>query len=76
MDQNEKLVHFGVTHVAAIDGYSSFIVGHVVMSVKNNVVIYEDLFRYYTPRRFLIGACHRKANSLTVSFKSGYMPSC
>jgi hypothetical protein len=46
MDQNEKLVRFGVTHVAAIDGFSGYIVGHIIMPVKNNAVIYEELFRY------------------------------
>lgn len=46
MDQNEKLVRFGVTHVAAIDGFSGYIVGHIIMPVKNNAVIYEELYRY------------------------------
>lgn len=44
IDQNEKLAHFGLTHVAAIDGYSSLVVGHILMPVKNNVAIYRDLF--------------------------------
>ena len=39
IDQNEKLVMFGVTHIAAIDGYSSKIVGFISMPVKNNVEI-------------------------------------
>ena len=46
MDQNEKLVMFGVTHVAAIDGYSKKIVGFTTMPIKNNVEIYKHLFRY------------------------------
>ena len=45
IDQNEKLVMFGVTHVCAIDGYSGKIVGFVSMPVKNNAEIYENLFR-------------------------------
>jgi hypothetical protein len=48
MDQNEKLVRFGVTHVAAIDGFSGYIVGHIIMPVKNNAVIYEELYRFIT----------------------------
>lgn len=44
IDQNEKLVQFGATHIAAIDGYSGFIVGHIVMPIKNCVAIYRDLF--------------------------------
>ena len=44
IDQNEKLVMFGVTHVCAVDGYSGKIVGFVSMPVKNNVVIYEHLY--------------------------------
>ena len=46
VDQNEKLVMFGVTHVCAIDGYSGKIVGLVSMPIKNNVEIYCHLFRY------------------------------
>ena len=45
IDQNEKLVIFGVTHVCAIDGYSGRIVGFASMPVKNTVEIYEHLFR-------------------------------
>ncbi len=44
IDQNEKLVRYGLTHIAAIDGYSSFIVGHVIMPVKNCIAIYRDVF--------------------------------
>ena len=46
IDQNEKLVMFGVTHIAAIDGYSSKIVGFISMPIKNNVEIYTHLFRW------------------------------
>ena len=46
IDQNEKLVRFGVTHVAASDGYSGKLLGIVTMPVKNCVLIYDDLFRY------------------------------
>ena len=45
LDQNEKLAMFGVTHVIAVDGYSNFIVGHCTMPVKNNLTIYEEVFR-------------------------------
>ena len=37
IDQNEKLVMYGVTHICASDGYSSKIVGFVTMPVKNNL---------------------------------------
>ena len=43
VDQNEKLKMYGVTHVAAIDGHSRFIVAISTMPVKNNVAIYEDI---------------------------------
>lgn len=46
MDQNEKLVRFGVTHVAASDGYSGKLLGIVSMPVKNNIVIFDELYRY------------------------------
>ena len=45
MDQNEKLVMYGMTHVCATDGYSGQIVSHALMPVKNNRVIYEHVFR-------------------------------
>lgn len=45
IDQNEKLVLFGLTHVCAVDGYSGMIVGFASFPVKNNVLIYEHLYR-------------------------------
>lgn len=45
LDQNEKLTMFGVTHIAAVDGFSRMIVGFVTMPVKNSVKIYADLYR-------------------------------
>ena len=44
MDQNEKLVEYGVTLVCAIDGYSKFITGFSVMPIKNNVTIYDEVY--------------------------------
>lgn len=34
MNQNEKLVMFGVTHVLAVDGFSKKVVGLATMPVK------------------------------------------
>ncbi len=45
IDQNEKLIMYGVTHVCAIDGFSGKIVGFVSMAVKNNPIIYEKLYK-------------------------------
>jgi len=45
IDQNEKLVMYGVTHVAAVDGYSGMILGLITMPIINNVEIYENLYR-------------------------------
>ena len=44
MDQNEKLVMYGVTEYAAIDGYSGMIVAFITMPIKNAITIYESLF--------------------------------
>lgn len=44
IDQNEKLVMFGVTHVCAVDGHSGRIVGFVTMPIKNNITIYSSLY--------------------------------
>ena len=45
IDQNEKLVLYGVTHVCAVDGFSGKIVSFVSMPVKSNGIIYEKLYR-------------------------------
>ena len=46
MDQNEKLVMYGVRHICVVDGFSGKVVGFVTMPVKNNVEVYTHLFRY------------------------------
>ena len=48
MDQNEKIAMYGVTHVCATDGYSGRVVSHALMAVKNNLLIYEHVFRCVT----------------------------
>ena len=45
IDQNEKLIRFGVTHVAAADGFSGKILGIVTMPIKNPILIYDLLYR-------------------------------
>ena len=45
IDQNEKLVMFGCTHVCLIDGCSRAIVGFCSMPIKNPIVIYENVLR-------------------------------
>lgn len=45
LDQNEKCVMFGATHVLAIDGYSRKIVGFITIPKKNPILIYDLLFR-------------------------------
>lgn len=44
IDQNEKLVMFGLTHICAIDGFSGRIVWFTIMPVKNNILIYQHLY--------------------------------
>ena len=46
LGQNEKLEMYGVTHVAAIDGHSRFVVAGATMAKKNNIKIYQDVYRY------------------------------
>lgn len=46
IDQNEKLVMYGVTHVIARDGYSGMVVATSTMPIKNNLIIYEEIFRF------------------------------
>ena len=47
VDQNEKMVMYGVTHICAVDGFSGKIVAFATMPVKNTVEIYKHIFRYY-----------------------------
>ena len=44
-DQNEKLVMYGIVHVAAVDGHSRKIVGFYTMPRKNSITIYNNIFR-------------------------------
>ena len=46
IDQNEKLVMYEVTHVAAIDGHSRFVVAGTTMPVKNNLTIHREIYKY------------------------------
>ena len=39
IDQNEKLVALGVTHICVIDGFTGWIMALCSMPVKNNVII-------------------------------------
>ena len=45
VDQSEKLVMFGCTHVCAVDGYNSKIVGFITSPVENCYIIYANLFQ-------------------------------
>ncbi|XP_065891603.1 uncharacterized protein [Dysidea avara] len=45
IDQNEKNVMFGVTHICAVDGFNRKIVAFSTMPIKNNSVIYDTVYR-------------------------------
>ena len=44
IDQNEKLVMFGVTHICRVDGFSGKFIGFVTMLIKNSIEIYTNFF--------------------------------
>ena len=44
IDQNEKHVMFGVTHICAVDGFSGKIVAFCSMPLNNNCAIYEHVY--------------------------------
>ena len=46
IDQNEKLVVYGVKHVLAIDCHSRFIAAFLTMPVKDDAIIYGGVYRY------------------------------
>ncbi len=43
--QNEILIRYGLTRVLAIDGYSSKVVSFASMPIKNNLKIYDKIYR-------------------------------
>ena len=43
---------YGLTEVSACDGYSGKIVAFATMPVKNNVLIYENVYRYSIQKFF------------------------
>ena len=43
IDQNEKLIHYGVTHVVARDGFSGKIVSSLTLPIKNN---WQSMIKY------------------------------
>ena len=45
LDQNEKLCMYGVTEVIAIDGFSGMVTAYAVMPIKNNAIIYDQVYR-------------------------------
>lgn len=45
MDQNEKLVMYGVTYELARDDYSGKITAGAVMPRNNNLIIYDKVYR-------------------------------
>ena len=47
MDQNKKLKMLGVTHVMARNAYSGSIVAFSAMPVKNNLIIYDEIYRHF-----------------------------
>ena len=46
MDQNEKLVVYGVKHILAIDCHSRLIAAFSTMSIKNDAIIYDEVYQY------------------------------
>ena len=47
LDQNEKPVMHGVTHVLAVDGYSRKIVGFVTMPRKNPITLFQPVLQQH-----------------------------
>ena len=45
LNQNKKLVMYGVTQVVAIDGHSHFVVVASKLPVKRNIVYYDQIYR-------------------------------
>ena len=86
IDQNEKLVIYGVTDICARDGFSGKVVEFVSMPIKNNVEIYNHLFwlvllffqckhTNYFPCNTIAQCCWNMASgtrSVFIRARSGY----
>ena len=44
-DRNEKLGMYGIVHVFARDDYSGKILGHATMAKRNNIIVYNEIYR-------------------------------
>ena len=44
VDKNKKL-EYGVTHVIARDGFSGKVISYLTLPIKNNLAIYEQVYR-------------------------------
>ena len=74
LDQNEKVVMYGMTHVVAVDGYSRKIVGFITLPVKNAIAIYDCLFRPLLLKEGLwvqVRVDHGREFSLMLSVQQG-----
>ena len=75
MDQNEKLIMYGVTHICASDGYSGKIIGFASMPIKNNLEIYEHVIRLVYYNIVYIHDCHTTTidlHSLSMAYGTNY----
>ena len=45
LDQNEKLIRYGVTHVVATDRRKRFVVAASKLPIENNIVYYDEIYR-------------------------------
>ena len=74
LDQNEKVVMYGMTHVVPIDGYSCKIVGFITLPAKNAIAIYDCLFRPLLLKKGLwvqVRIDHGREFSLMLSVQQG-----
>ena len=65
IDQNEKNVMFGVTHICAVDGFSRKIVAFSTMPIKNNYLIYDTVYRYFITCNNYTALQHSTHNNLS-----------
>ena len=75
MNQNEKLERYSITHLAAIDGHSRMIVSWTTMPVKNNLIIYPDVYGYEDPHVvFLLFSVQEKLTmEQPIEYLEGYI---
>ena len=60
VDQKEKLIEYGMTHVMSQDGFSGKVISFLTLPIKNNLAIYDKVYMAIYDKDMIrcTGMCH------------------